>query len=104
MRPGASILLFLLLSFFKASLTQDLRPPSDDASFLLTALCIQDNRIRESCLHNVHTRSILNGLLLALNSQSRLDGADSGDAAQKMELPDKRRRDQDDKSGFYSNW
>ncbi|KAK7467828.1 hypothetical protein BaRGS_00036934, partial [Batillaria attramentaria] len=30
--------------------TQGLPPAPDDASLLLTALCIHDNRIRESCL------------------------------------------------------
>lgn len=100
------VILLVMSLMTQVTSTQELPPSPDDTSLLLTALCFHDNRIRESCLQSVHAKQLLSGLLLTLNSPAlRINDANvDADESQKIVLPDKRRREQDQLSGFYSNW
>ncbi|XP_076438849.1 uncharacterized protein LOC143277826 [Babylonia areolata] len=109
MRANIFVAFCVMMLAVSATQSQPMAAPSEEASLLMTALCLHDNRIRESCLHNARTREFINALLLTLSSSERInvdhDESDDENNGQKIvATPDKRRRPQDQLSGFYSNW
>jgi len=95
----------LAVSLLPASLCKPHQSDGDETSILWTALCVHDNHIRDACLHNVHTKAMVEDVLLSLSpltiGRSKEEDEDEEETP-KMKSPSKRGRQEN--SGFYSNW
>ncbi|KAK3580526.1 hypothetical protein CHS0354_009480 [Potamilus streckersoni] len=84
-----------------------------NVGLLLSALCIEDGNIRETCLEDISSVSIRNfidKLLDQLNKEERYgklpNDINTKDVLERVSdvVPEKRAREREDLSGFYSNW